>query len=78
MLGHTFSSRSYTLLKGKSNKKRALPGEPLPADRFPGLKESVDAILRELNQGYLTVPKAVPKSTDPNNWVHGAATDRQL
>src|SRR3989338_2096013 len=75
MLGHTFSSRSYTLLKGKSNKKRALPGEPLPADRFPGLKESVDVILRALNQGSLTVPDAVPKTTATQTFGYAA---RQL
>ena len=64
------------LIKGcKLSKKRTAPGEPPPADEFPGLKESVDAILRELNQGYLTVPKGVPKTTATQTFGYAA---RQL
>ena len=62
-------------LLGKFNQKRTAPGEPPPADEFPGLKESVDAILRELNQGYLKVPKAVTKTTATQTFGYAA---RQL
>ena len=41
----TILARFYTVIKGcKLNKKRTALGEPPPADEFPGLKESVDAI----------------------------------
>src|SRR3989338_4801461 len=72
----TILARFYTVIKGcKLNKKRTALGEPPPADEFPGLKESVDAILRELNQGYLKVPKAVPKTTTTQAFGYAA---RQL
>ena len=51
------------------------PDEPPPADKFPGLKESVEAILLGLNQGYLKVPDDVPKNTATQAFGYAA---RQL
>src|SRR3989338_2272055 len=72
----TILARIYTLIRLKGvNRTKSGPHPVSLRQQTNSLKEIVDAILRELNQGYLKVPKGVPKTTATQTFGYAA---RQL